>query len=91
VSEESGVCQRSVSVFYEFKICQRSLFAFEVCDKSFVRGVLNTLLINLIEHINNKISISMSRNRIATKYGGLNQLKKAPVYLIAVLTSAAQI
>jgi hypothetical protein len=37
----------------------------------------NTLLINLIEHINNKISICMSRNRIATKYGGLNELKKA--------------
>ena len=51
----------------------------------------NTLLINLIEYINNKISICMSRNRIATTYGGLNELKKALVYLIAVSRSAAQI
>jgi hypothetical protein len=48
-------------------------------------------MINLIEHINNKISICMSRNKIATTYGGLNELKKAPVYLIAVSRSAAQI
>jgi hypothetical protein len=42
------------------------LFAFEVCDKPFVKGMFS-------------------------EYGGLNQLKKAPVYLIDVSTSAAQI